>query len=400
VSQAQQREKQEGYFHRIYLADRALQAQRADVAQQLLNDPNGCPPELRHWEWKFLNQAVEVPAVGRGGVLLSDRAHPIGLPAVSLAFAPDGGRLAVAFSGAAAPGKPNQAEVRVWNLPNLQDPHKYYADFTGPLRQIVFSPDGGRLATAGGAARDANVVGEVRVWNPEQEAPPAVKTFGDPFNPELAASVAFSLGGGRLGVLTDRAKLHVYEESGAGAEAAVGFGLDQTSFVPRPALGLAALDKAGTKWAAVAADGMSVRVFESSRGQPPATINKHQNEILCVAYSPEANLLATGSRDRTVQVWDLAGKVVATCRGYTGDVTGASFSRDGKRLATASTDGTIRLWDPTTGLEILTINKDPNSKVQGVVAAGVQFSPAKNDWQLATCRGNEVRVYGPPRGAP
>ena len=94
------------------------------------------------------------------------------------------------------------------------------------------------------------------------------------------------------------------------------------------------------------------------------------------------------------------GRELAVCRGHTGEVTGVSFSRDGKRLASAGKDGAVKIWDPTTGLEILTVGKDPNSKAPADAPSGVQFSPAKDDWQLATFRGPEVRLYGPPRGSP
>src|SRR5439155_27174460 len=104
VSQAQQREQQAAYFRRILLADRALQAQPAPqvlFAQQVLNE---CQQDLRHWEWKYLNRMAEQRDLARGNALLEDRdpKHPINVnrPAVGLTFAPDGGRLAVAFSGA------------------------------------------------------------------------------------------------------------------------------------------------------------------------------------------------------------------------------------------------------------------------------------------------------------
>ena len=59
-------------------------------------------------------------------------------------------------------------------------------------------------------------------------------------------------------------------------------------------------------------------------------------------------LLATGSFDRSVIVWDLADprhpQNVAVVRGFTDRIRGLAFSPDGSRLLTAS-GGTVALWD-------------------------------------------------------
>jgi WD40 repeat protein len=69
-----------------------------------------------------------------------------------------------------------------------------------------------------------------------------------------------------------------------------------------------------------------------------------------VAFSPDGNLIATASRDRTARLWDGGfGRHLATFHGHQDSVTSVTFSPDGAILATGSADNTGRLWHVWTG---------------------------------------------------
>uniref|UniRef100_UPI002AD327FD nSTAND1 domain-containing NTPase n=1 Tax=Frankia sp. Cas3 TaxID=3073926 RepID=UPI002AD327FD len=72
--------------------------------------------------------------------------------------------------------------------------------------------------------------------------------------------------------------------------------------------------------------------------------------VTSVAFSPDSHVLATGSNDRGVRLWDVSSPgqphlIGVPLTGHTGIVTSVAFSPDGRTLASGSNDNSVRLWD-------------------------------------------------------
>jgi WD40 repeat protein len=80
------------------------------------------------------------------------------------------------------------------------------------------------------------------------------------------------------------------------------------------------------------------------------TLTGHSGQVYSLAYSPDGRYLASGSKDRTIKIWEVAtGKELRTLTGHSGVVLSVAYSPDGRYLASGSQDKTIKIWEVATG---------------------------------------------------
>lgn len=77
----------------------------------------------------------------------------------------------------------------------------------------------------------------------------------------------------------------------------------------------------------------------------PRTLRGHVEKINSVVYTPNGQILASASSDRTIRLWNAPqGRLLHILRGHMEDVYSITCSPDGEMLASASGDRTVRLW--------------------------------------------------------
>jgi WD40 repeat protein len=83
---------------------------------------------------------------------------------------------------------------------------------------------------------------------------------------------------------------------------------------------------------------------------PIFTLEGHSDKVFSVDFSPDGNLIASGSIDNTLRLWRATlGTLLRTMRGHPFPVLATKFSSNGSILATGSTDGIIRIWRVSDG---------------------------------------------------
>ena len=84
--------------------------------------------------------------------------------------------------------------------------------------------------------------------------------------------------------------------------------------------------------------------------------NKQIGILKAIAFSPDAQFIASANNDHIVKVWHLAtGKCVQTLEGHHACVWSVAFHPIDQILATASEDNTIKLWNLETGCCVQTL---------------------------------------------
>ncbi|KAH8598490.1 WD40-repeat-containing domain protein [Bisporella sp. PMI_857] len=151
------------------------------------------------------------------------------------------------------------------------------------------------------------------------------------------------------------------------------------------------------KLVASGSDDRTVRLWDAATGTERCVLKGHSSWVWAVAFSPESKLVASGSSDETVRLWDVAtGTEQRVLKGHSSSVWAVVFSPDGKLVASGSDDRTVRLWDAATGTERRVLKGHSDSvwavafSPDGKLVASGSSDETVRLWDAAT--GTEQRV--------
>ena len=96
--------------------------------------------------------------------------------------------------------------------------------------------------------------------------------------------------------------------------------------------------------------------------KPKIKLGKKSTGIRSLAFSPDANMFASGSSNLTVQLWNTKQRTVkAYLKGHKGWITALAFSNDGKLITSGDTNGIINVWNTSTKRRIATLDAHKNT---------------------------------------
>jgi WD40 repeat protein/tRNA A-37 threonylcarbamoyl transferase component Bud32 len=378
----------------------AHQEWRDDNVVAALASLESTRPDLRGWEWRYVNRlchsdlftlkGVYSPSfspdgsrivTGGGGEtgtatvwdaksgaeILTLKGHTSNV--YSASFSPDGSRvLTVSF----------EYTAKVWDAESGAEIFTLKGH-AGGVQRASFSPDGSRIVTDG--------YGTATVWDAKSGA--AIFTLKGHTDRHMTAS--FSPDGSQ--VLTagvDKAAKVWDAKSGAELLVMKGHtdGFLSASFNPNGSR----IVTWKPRWNNPNDGDGTVKVWDAKSGAEILAIKSHYGNVGSVAFSPDGSQLVITDARGTAKVWDAkTGAEILSLQGRTGFFRSASFSPDGSRIVTGSEDKMAGVWDAKSGAEIFTL------KGHTLPVYSASFSPDGS--RVLTVGFDAAKVWDPTRTA-
>lgn len=376
---------------------------------------------LKLWSWPELESVGELPGVGtalalsfspdstrlaavtragqvllwdaRDGKLLAKKESHAGAAIWSVAFSPDGERLATGG---------NDQTVRAWAVEGLEEEH-VFRGHGSEVWAVAWSKDGRQLISSG---KDATI----RIWDALPQAPPLeyrdivgrpIFSSGDRFlsTRDRAGGMVIELSSGDVVLRMPGAVEISSVDEAKGTVACIGPNLEwqeraladgavlRAKKLADPGAGFTkrVISRSG-RWLATGFGNGRVVVHDAVGDGAGRELAAHKEMIVSFAFSPDEKKLITGAIDRTARLWHLeSGKVERVFLNHKMGVGGVAFSMGGDLIATGSWDDTAHLWETESGKELMILDGH-----QGGVQA-VEFAP--DGRTLASLSGANVMKF-------
>ncbi|BAY24226.1 protein kinase [Calothrix sp. NIES-2100] len=338
------------------ISDRFQSADEVMLAMGITDIPHQPVSALPANKWQCIHTFNPIPSVSTGINCVS--------------FSPD--KLTLA-SG-------DDKIIRLWDL-NTQKVLTTLSGHSQAVKSVVFSPDGKILASA---SDDRTI----KLWDIHQFL--EICTLVG--HSHAVKSVAFSPDGQIIASASWDKTVKLWDVN-TGKEISTLSGhklqVNSVAFSPIPPspplergvggiLASASCDRTIRLWKILNDEVKTETEKTEFKNRPDCTLlgilSGHAWAVLTVAFSPDGKILATGSDDNTIKLWEVnTGQVITTLSGHSWSVVAVTFTADGTMLISASRDRTVKLWRVSTAEEIATLTGHTDSVSTVAVSPDAQL---------------------------
>ncbi|MBI5769332.1 MAG: protein kinase [Verrucomicrobia bacterium] len=361
-----------GYAADMNLAQQALAIDNLGRARELLDRhrPKSGEADLRGWEWRYLWQQCQSDAA----FVLCQKPDVVG----SLSISGDGDWLSMAVGDGS--GNVLGFDGSNFSLWNLRTRTEIPAPVEGKLRRAVFSPRAPVLAIV--PVRQGRLI----LWNVATR-----QQIGEWRLPGIFRECFFSGDGATLLIVTGEQataqwiRWRVADGQQLEGPTPTSDLNNQRAVAVTPDLSHAAvlqqdglqsrlsfvdLERGTTRWAesigvvgvapcAISPDGgvvvtvggdskADLWLWDGATGERIGELRGHHAGIFALRFSPDGNLLVSGSTDQTIRLWDMRTRQIArTLRGHERPIYSVALAPGGLTLFSGARDGTVFAWDLT-----------------------------------------------------
>lgn len=344
------------YAHDVSLANYEYLSNNASRARALLAS---CPPELRHWEWRYVQQQCQQRLREFSG---------FSMPVRSVAISPDGRWVAGA---SAIWGDNRQGEIRIWDVRTGQLKWALRGH-PGPVMDVEFDPLSQRLLSTGMVFQGTDSRCNVIVWDlatgQEIWSLAGVYSHAATFSPD-GRLLVIGHAGGQVTIHDAQTGERLSGRRGhQGNIYDVAFWPDGQHFVTGGrdgALKVWSIDKpepiatwpnlVDVRRATCSPDGRGVAV--ATFGGAVITYDfdgqrlRQIDEIFAgdrvggLKYTPDGQFLVVSSLNQSIRFVDpRTGRIERELHGHNGAALDVGLSRDGSLLASSGEDGSVIVW--------------------------------------------------------
>ena len=273
-------------------------------------------------DWTFALRRTRVVAI--------PEAYPVAVPVTAVAFSPDGQRVEASGYHELTAWKTADGALdgRLQGLPER-------------IHDIAFSADGKWMAVACG---DPGVYGLVKLWSitPGEPPKPALDLAE---SSDVVFAVAFSPDGGKLATAGADRIVRVHETATGKILVQIEDHADwiyDLAFSP------------DGKLLATASRDKTAKVFDIEKKESLVTFTPHAAPVHAVAFAADGKSVFSGGADNLIRVWTIEDEAKQTRQigGFGGAVFAMAMSPDGQTLAATGADKLVRLFKTADGAAI------------------------------------------------